>query len=111
MNARLDYARTTASTSSRRARGSSGSPTASDVRLAPYPSGLRHVDQAFDYPCRGVADVLETSGANGRPAALVSSGGKTAALLTVDASAEGIDRVLWVLSPAKLAPFVAALDG
>ncbi|WP_320772876.1 hypothetical protein [Streptomyces sp. CRN 30] len=55
--------------------------------------------------------MLETSGANGRPAALVSSGGKTAALLTVDASAEGIDRVLWVLSPAKLAPFVAALDG
>ncbi len=47
--------------------------------------------------------------ANGRPAVLVQSGERTVALLSVDASADGIDRVLWVLNPTKLAPFVASL--
>ncbi|MDQ1040377.1 RNA polymerase sigma-70 factor (ECF subfamily) [Streptomyces sp. V3I8] len=48
--------------------------------------------------------------ANGRPAVLVRSGGNAVALLCVDASAEGIDRIMWVLAPAKLAPFVASLE-
>jgi RNA polymerase sigma-70 factor (ECF subfamily) len=47
--------------------------------------------------------------ANGRPAVLVRSGGDPVALLCVDVSAEGIDRVMWVLSPAKLAPYVASM--
>jgi len=48
--------------------------------------------------------------ANGRPAVLVRSGGNAVALLSVDASAEGIDRLMWVLNPVKLAPYAASLD-
>ncbi|MEV0220936.1 RNA polymerase sigma-70 factor [Streptomyces sp. NPDC050704] len=48
--------------------------------------------------------------ANGRPAVLVRSGGSAVALLSVDASAEGIDRIMWVMNPAKLSPYVASLD-
>ena len=40
--------------------------------------------------------------ANGRPSVLVSRDGVVVALLAVDASAEGIDRLMWVLSPDKL---------
>lgn len=47
--------------------------------------------------------------ANGRPAVLVSAGGTATALLSVDVSDEGIDRIMWVLNPAKLASYVAAL--
>lgn len=47
--------------------------------------------------------------ANGRPAVLVRSGEDAVALLSVDVSAEGIDRVMWVLNPAKLAPFAASV--
>ncbi|MGW2183541.1 RNA polymerase sigma-70 factor [Streptomyces sp. NPDC001732] len=49
--------------------------------------------------------------ANGRAAVLVSSGGNAVALLSVDVSAEGIDRIMWVMNPAKLSPYVASLDG
>ncbi|MEW2344764.1 MULTISPECIES: RNA polymerase sigma-70 factor [Streptomyces] len=49
--------------------------------------------------------------ANGRPAVLVSSGGEAKALLSADVSAEGIERLLWILNPEKLAPYVASLDG
>ncbi|MEV1082447.1 RNA polymerase sigma-70 factor [Streptomyces sp. NPDC050211] len=48
--------------------------------------------------------------ANGRPAVLVSADGNAVALLSVDASAEGIDRVMWVMNPAKLLPYVASLS-
>ncbi|MGP4086261.1 RNA polymerase sigma-70 factor [Streptomyces sp. KR55] len=48
---------------------------------------------------------------NGRPAVLVSSGGNPTALLSVDVSAEGIDRIMWVMNPAKLSPYVASLGG
>jgi RNA polymerase sigma-70 factor (ECF subfamily) len=47
--------------------------------------------------------------ANGRAAVLVSSGGQAVALLSVDVSAEGIDRLMWVMNPAKLSPYVASL--
>ncbi|BET52070.1 MULTISPECIES: RNA polymerase sigma-70 factor [Streptomyces] len=47
--------------------------------------------------------------ANGRPAVLVLSGEKAVALLTADISADGIDRLMWVMNPAKLAPYVASL--
>jgi RNA polymerase sigma-70 factor (ECF subfamily) len=48
--------------------------------------------------------------ANGRPAVLVSAGGNASALLSVDASARGIERLLWVMNPAKLDPYVTSLQ-
>jgi RNA polymerase sigma-70 factor (ECF subfamily) len=49
--------------------------------------------------------------ANGRPAALVMDDGEAVALLSLDASERGIERLMWVLSPSKLAPYVASLKG
>ncbi|MFC9076848.1 RNA polymerase sigma-70 factor [Streptomyces sp. NPDC057062] len=49
--------------------------------------------------------------ANGRPAALVMDDGEPVALLSLDASERGIERLMWVLSPSKLAPYVASLKG
>ncbi|MEV5685010.1 RNA polymerase sigma-70 factor [Streptomyces sp. NPDC052164] len=54
---------------------------------------------------------LRWAEANGRPALLVSSAENTVALLSVDVSAEGIDRIMWVMNPAKLSPYVASLHG
>ncbi|MDQ1051371.1 RNA polymerase sigma-70 factor [Streptomyces sp. V4I2] len=48
--------------------------------------------------------------ANSRPAVLISSGGAAVALLSVDVSVEGIDRIMWVMNPAKLSPYVASLN-
>ncbi|MFJ8009935.1 RNA polymerase sigma-70 factor [Streptomyces fagopyri] len=47
--------------------------------------------------------------ANGRPAALVTAHGEATALVITDASERGIERVMWVVNPAKLAPYVASL--
>jgi RNA polymerase sigma-70 factor (ECF subfamily) len=47
--------------------------------------------------------------ANGAPAVLVSAGGSPAALLCLDASAAGVDRLLWVMSPAKLRRYAEAV--
>ncbi|MEW1776715.1 RNA polymerase sigma-70 factor [Streptomyces sp. NPDC086777] len=47
--------------------------------------------------------------ANGRPAVLVSSDGQAVALLCVDVSVAGIDRLMWVMNPAKLLPYTASL--
>ncbi|MGW4391079.1 RNA polymerase sigma-70 factor [Streptomyces sp. NPDC004685] len=47
--------------------------------------------------------------ANGRPAVLVESGGEEVALLCLDISAQGIERIMWVMNPGKLAPYVASL--
>ncbi|MEV5840604.1 RNA polymerase sigma-70 factor [Streptomyces sp. NPDC051985] len=49
--------------------------------------------------------------ANGRPAVLVSVGGTAVALLTADVSERGIERLMWVMNPAKLAPYVTSLEG
>ncbi|WP_405595566.1 RNA polymerase sigma-70 factor [Streptomyces sp. NBC_01092] len=49
--------------------------------------------------------------ANGRPAVLVSPEGLPAVLLCIDVSAQGIERVMWVMNPAKLDPYVASLTG
>ncbi|MDU8992507.1 RNA polymerase sigma-70 factor [Streptomyces mirabilis] len=48
--------------------------------------------------------------ANGRPAVLVSADGNSVALLSVDVSERGIESIMWVMNPAKLAPYVASLD-
>jgi RNA polymerase sigma-70 factor (ECF subfamily) len=47
--------------------------------------------------------------ANGRPAVLVSADGQAVALLSVDVSVRGIERIMWVMNPAKLAPYVSSL--
>ncbi|MER7663660.1 RNA polymerase sigma-70 factor [Streptomyces sp. NPDC096193] len=47
--------------------------------------------------------------ANGHPAVLVTSGGSPVALLSIDVSARGVERIMWVMSPAKLAPYVTSL--
>ncbi|WP_112244779.1 RNA polymerase sigma-70 factor [Kribbella monticola] len=46
--------------------------------------------------------------ANGRPAALVYRDGTPLVFLSITASEAGIDRLLWVMSPAKLAKISAA---
>jgi RNA polymerase sigma-70 factor, ECF subfamily len=46
--------------------------------------------------------------ANGGPAVLVAREGTLVALATVDASAEGIERIYWVMNPEKLRAWEAA---
>jgi RNA polymerase sigma-70 factor (ECF subfamily) len=41
--------------------------------------------------------------ANGQACALISRDGEVVALVTVGASAEGIDQIMWMLRPSKLA--------
>lgn len=47
--------------------------------------------------------------ANGRPAALLSTGGTPAALLSISASDDGIDQIQWMMNPSKLAAFFRSL--
>ncbi|MFE6041459.1 RNA polymerase sigma-70 factor [Streptomyces sp. NPDC056452] len=47
--------------------------------------------------------------ANGLPAVLVTSGGSAVALLSVDASNRGLERIMWMMNPVKLAPYVTSL--
>ncbi|WP_434417464.1 sigma-70 family RNA polymerase sigma factor [Nannocystis pusilla] len=49
--------------------------------------------------------------ANGRAALLVSRADAAIALLTIDASDEGIAQLLWIMSPSKLAAFARSLAG
>jgi RNA polymerase sigma-70 factor (TIGR02957 family) len=49
--------------------------------------------------------------ANGQPSVLVSRDGTAIALVTVSASAQGIDRLLWVMNPTKLARISWSLPG
>ncbi|MFD3583119.1 RNA polymerase sigma-70 factor [Streptomyces sp. NPDC058683] len=75
--------------------------------------GLPHVSRylvAFAPRFWPQADVRWVE-ANGRPAVLISADGHAVALLSVDVSARGIERIMWVMNPAKLAPYVASLDG
>lgn len=43
--------------------------------------------------------------ANGKPAALVTSDGHAVVLVSVEATEQGIDQVMWVMNPDKLAGF------
>lgn len=43
--------------------------------------------------------------ANGNPAVLVTSNGKAVVLLSVEATEQGLDRLMWVMNPDKLAAF------
>ncbi|MEU1198681.1 hypothetical protein ABZ446_20895 [Streptomyces sp. NPDC005813] len=40
---------------------------------------------------------------------LVLSGGKATALLSIEASQDGIDHLMWITDPAKAAPYVTSL--
>ncbi|MBM2614158.1 RNA polymerase sigma-70 factor [Actinoplanes sp. LDG1-06] len=42
---------------------------------------------------------------NGRPAAVLQTGDGIKAILTVEASADGIDQLLWMMNPEKIAAF------
>jgi RNA polymerase sigma-70 factor, ECF subfamily len=46
--------------------------------------------------------------ANGRPSALVSHGETVVAFVTISASTQGIDQILWVMNPAKLTAISSA---
>ncbi|WP_372349517.1 RNA polymerase sigma-70 factor [Streptomyces sp. KL116D] len=54
---------------------------------------------------------LRWTEANGRPAVLVSTADGAVALLSLDVSADGIERIMWVMNPAKLSPYAASLEG
>lgn len=45
--------------------------------------------------------------ANGEPAALITRPGAEPIVATIDASAEGIRRIFWMMSPPKVDPFLA----
>ncbi|MEU0036345.1 RNA polymerase sigma-70 factor, partial [Streptomyces sp. NPDC006333] len=47
---------------------------------------------------------------NGGPAVLISSHGNPKVLLSVDVSEHGIERIMWVMNPEKLNPYVASLS-
>ncbi len=49
--------------------------------------------------------------ANGRPAVLISRGGTVVAFAAISASAEGIDQMLWVMRPSKLAAVARPTGG
>ncbi|MEV1069910.1 RNA polymerase sigma-70 factor [Streptomyces sp. NPDC050263] len=84
-------------------RGASKIPVVGRTRVAKYLA-------AFAPRFWPQADVRWVE-ANGRPAVLVSFEGNAAALLCVEASAQGIERIMWVMNPNKLAPYVASLSG
>ncbi|MEU1616643.1 RNA polymerase sigma-70 factor [Streptomyces sp. NPDC005722] len=54
-----------------------------------------------------VGAVVEPVHVNGRPAAKLSRDGTVFAVLTVSVTPEGIDRVMWMMSPTKLAVLAA----
>ncbi|WP_051761844.1 RNA polymerase sigma-70 factor [Microbispora rosea] len=51
---------------------------------------------------------VEWADVNGQAAALLRHDGELFAVVTVDASDEGIDQVLWLMNPAKIGPLSAA---
>lgn len=63
--------------------------------------GAKFISAISTYFWRGVTvSVVE---ANGQRCALISRDGGSIALVTVGASAEGIDEIMWILRPSKLA--------
>jgi RNA polymerase sigma-70 factor (ECF subfamily) len=83
-------------------RGASRIPVAGRLRVSKYVAAFA---PRF-WPGRDVRWVE----ANSRPALLVSFHGRAVGLLSADVSARGIERLMWVLSPAKLAPYVDSLN-
>jgi hypothetical protein len=48
---------------------------------------------------------LEWVEANGQASVLISRDGTVASLVTIDASAQGVEQILWMMRPSKLAAF------
>ncbi|MFF0965970.1 RNA polymerase sigma-70 factor [Streptomyces sp. NPDC003703] len=84
-------------------RGASRIPVVGRTRVARYLA-------AFAPRFWPAAQVRWTE-ANARPAVLVSFDGQPAALLSVEVSERGIERIMWVMNPAKLLPYAASLGG
>jgi RNA polymerase sigma-70 factor (ECF subfamily) len=83
-------------------RGASRIPVVGQTRVAKYLA-------AFAPRFWPQADVRWVE-ANGRAAVLVSAEGDAKALLSVDVSAQGIERIMWVMDPAKLTRYAASLN-
>ncbi|MFB7500617.1 RNA polymerase sigma-70 factor [Streptomyces sp. NPDC056161] len=83
-------------------RGASKIPVVGRLRVAKYLA-------AFAPRFWPQADIRWVE-ANGRQSALVSVGEEAVALLCIDASAEGIDRIMWMMNPSKLRPYAASLS-
>lgn len=84
-------------------RGASRIPVIGRLRVSKY---LAAFAPRF-WPEKGVRWVE----ANGGPAVLVLADGVAVALLALDVSERGIERIMWVMNPQKLAPYMASLDG
>jgi len=84
-------------------RGASRIPVIGRLRVSQY---LAAFAPRF-WPEKGVRWVE----ANGGPAVLVLADGVAVALLALDVSERGIERIMWVMNPQKLAPYMASLDG
>lgn len=81
------------------------------VRAAGKPiAGVQRVAHFLTAVSRWVWEdaVVTPRDANGHAAVLIERAGAPFALLTVGASHDGIDRVFWVMNPAKLAAIAAA---
>ncbi|CAL9521856.1 hypothetical protein SUDANB121_03871 [Nocardiopsis dassonvillei] len=83
------------------------------VRAAKYPlvgrERVARVVHAFsDRFWTGVT--VEEVRANGAPAVRLSRDGEVFGVITVTASEEGIDRVLWLMNPAKIGGFAASAE-
>ncbi|MCX4878707.1 MULTISPECIES: RNA polymerase sigma-70 factor [unclassified Streptomyces] len=81
-------------------RGASRIPVAGRLRVAKYLAAF-----APRFWPRSKVRWVE---ANGRPAVLVSADGNAVALLSAEVSTRGIERLMWVMNPEKLAPYVAS---
>jgi RNA polymerase sigma-70 factor (ECF subfamily) len=84
------------------ARGASRIPVVGSARVAKYLAAFA--------PRFWPGAAIEWVEANARPAVLVSHEGRAVALLSVDISAQGIDRIMWMMDPAKLDPYVESLS-
>ncbi|MCX5053128.1 MULTISPECIES: RNA polymerase sigma-70 factor [unclassified Streptomyces] len=82
------------------ARGASRIPVVGRLRVAKYLA-------AFAPRFWPQSDVRWVE-ANGRPAVLVSADGNAVALLSAEVSTRGIERLMWVMNPEKLATYVAS---
>ncbi|MEL4319942.1 RNA polymerase sigma-70 factor [Leifsonia sp. YIM 134122] len=75
------------------------------VRASRFPVRGRHTVakfvRAFHTTFWGGVTITDAE-TNGQPSVVLSKDGATFAVLTVVASTEGIDQVLWILNPAKL---------
>jgi RNA polymerase sigma-70 factor (ECF subfamily) len=76
-------------------RTAARAPVSGSARVAKFISAF-----AWHFWTGVVVDFVDT---NGRTSALISRDGQAVGFVAIDASAEGIDQILWILRPSKLA--------